>query len=74
MAHPTPVSLTANTGAQIFQIPMVVFPNGFVAYCYLILSQGEPTLVDCGRGLWRERRKHLLTGIEAVRADFGEAH
>ncbi len=72
MAQPTLVSFTANTGAQIFQIPLVVFPNGFVAYSYLILGHGGPTLVDCGSG-FGESDAQLVAGLNAIPEQFGIA-
>lgn len=62
----------SSTGAKIYQIPMVVFPNGFVAYSYLILNHGVPTLVDCGSG-FGDSTHELLTGISAVHDQFGES-
>lgn len=59
----------ASTGADIYRIPMVVFPNGFVAYSYLILGMGEPTLVDTGSGYGRST-DDLLNGIAALRDQF----
>jgi len=69
--HPKLTRFDSSSGARIYQIPMVVFPNGFVAYSYLILNQGEPTLVDCGSG-FGDSTQQLLDGIAAVHDDFGE--
>lgn len=65
-------SFTSNSGAKIFQIPMVVFPNGFVAYAYLILGHGGPTLVDCGSG-FGDSDKQLVDGLNAIQDRFGVA-
>lgn len=62
----------ASTGARIYQLPMTVFPNGFIAYSYLILNQGEPTLVDCGSG-FGDSTEDLLNGIAALKTEFGES-
>ncbi len=60
----------ASTGARIYRIPVEAFP-GFIAYCYLLLEAGVPTLIDTGSGLGRSNEQ-LLAGIDAVRTDFGE--
>jgi glyoxylase-like metal-dependent hydrolase (beta-lactamase superfamily II) len=62
----------ASTGARIYRIPMVVFPNGFVAFSYLVLNQGEPALVDTGSG-FGDSTAQLLDGLRAVHDDFGES-
>jgi glyoxylase-like metal-dependent hydrolase (beta-lactamase superfamily II) len=72
---PNPSQITrfdSSSGARIYQIPMTVFPNGFVAYSYLILNQGEPTLVDCGSG-FGDSTEDLLKGIDALKSEFGES-
>ncbi len=61
---------TASTGARIYRIPVEAFP-GFIAYCYLLLEAGVPTLIDTGSGLGNSN-EHLLAGIEAVHTEFGE--
>ena len=62
----------ANGGVRIYRIPMIVFPNGFMAYSYVILNAGPPILVDTGSGIG-DSNTQLLRGIEALREDFGEA-
>ena len=62
---------TTSTGIRIYRIPMIVFPNGFVGYSYVILNAGPPTLVDTGSGLGSSN-DDLLRGLQAVRDDFGE--
>ncbi|MBC8099202.1 MAG: MBL fold metallo-hydrolase, partial [Armatimonadetes bacterium] len=59
-------------GARVYRIPVRVFPNGFIGYCYVILNLGVPTLVDTGSG-YPESNEHLLAGIAALHSDFGEA-
>jgi glyoxylase-like metal-dependent hydrolase (beta-lactamase superfamily II) len=61
----------SNTGARIYRIPVEVFP-GFIAYCYVLLEAGPPTLIDTGSGLGNSN-DHLLRGIALVRDQFGEA-
>ena len=58
-------------GVKLYRLPMVVFPNGFVAYAYLVLEAGVPTLIDCGSGFGRSTQD-LLDGVEALREQFGE--
>jgi glyoxylase-like metal-dependent hydrolase (beta-lactamase superfamily II) len=60
----------ASTGARIYRIPAHVFA-GFIAYCYVILEMGVPTLVDVGSGIGSSTDE-ILAGIAALRDDFGE--
>jgi glyoxylase-like metal-dependent hydrolase (beta-lactamase superfamily II) len=60
----------SSNGTHIYRIPVEAFP-GFVAFCYLLLDSGKPTLVDTGSG-YGNSNDHLLGGLEAVRTDFGE--
>jgi glyoxylase-like metal-dependent hydrolase (beta-lactamase superfamily II) len=70
--HPAIERFEASSGARIYRLPMTVFPNGFIGYSYLILNQGDPTLVDCGSG-FGDSTQDLLDGIAAVRDQHGEA-
>lgn len=63
---------TTNTGVKIYRIPTVVFPNGFVAFCYVLLGAGVPTLVDTGSG-YGNSTQDVLDGISALKDKFGEA-
>jgi glyoxylase-like metal-dependent hydrolase (beta-lactamase superfamily II) len=60
----------SDSGARIYRIPLDVFP-GFVAYAYVVLGVGPPTLVDTGSG-YGNSNEQLVQGIESLRADFGE--
>lgn len=62
---------TTRHGARFYRIPVEAFPN-FIAYCYVLLDAGVPTLIDAGSGLGSST-DHLLAGIAAVHDDFGEA-
>ncbi|MDX2161190.1 MAG: MBL fold metallo-hydrolase [bacterium] len=62
---------TANTGAVIYRIPVEAFP-GFIAYCYVLLNAGIPTLIDTGSGIGSSTAQ-LIKGIEALRDDFSES-
>lgn len=61
----------SKSGVRIYRMPMTVFPNGFVGYCYILLNAGVPTLVDAGSG-FDQSNKDLLAGIQAIQDDFGE--
>jgi glyoxylase-like metal-dependent hydrolase (beta-lactamase superfamily II) len=60
----------ASNGARVFRIPCEAFP-GFIAYAYLVLEAGVPTLVDTGSG-YNHSNEHLLSGLESLRDSFGE--
>ncbi len=59
------------SGVHIYRIPMVVFPNGFIAYAFVILNAGPPTLIDAGSG-YGDSTAQLLAGIEAIRTEYGQ--
>jgi glyoxylase-like metal-dependent hydrolase (beta-lactamase superfamily II) len=56
---------------RIYRLPVEAFP-GFVAFCYVVLGAGPPTLIDTGSG-YGYSNEHLLQGVEALHTDFGEA-
>jgi glyoxylase-like metal-dependent hydrolase (beta-lactamase superfamily II) len=60
----------SSSGARIYRIPVQAF-EPLLAYCYVILDAGPPTLVDTGSG-FGDSNAHLLAGIQALRDDFGE--
>jgi glyoxylase-like metal-dependent hydrolase (beta-lactamase superfamily II) len=62
---------TTRAGVRLYQIPMVVFPNGFVGYSYLVFDAGPLTLIDAGSG-FGDSSTHLLDGIQTVADEFGE--
>ena len=57
MSLPPIETFDADTGAHIFRIPMTVFPNGFVAYAYLVFGHGGPTLIEAKTYRWRGHSK-----------------
>lgn len=57
-------------GVRIYRIPVQAF-EPLLAYCYVLLGAGPPTLVDTGSG-FGDSNAHLLAGIQALRDDFGE--
>ncbi|NWF69438.1 MAG: MBL fold metallo-hydrolase [Chloroflexi bacterium] len=62
----------ANNGARIYRLPMMLFPNGFVGYAYVVLEAGPPTLIDSGSG-YPPSNEDLLKGFDALRTEFGES-
>src|SRR6188768_4213049 len=72
MELPAIEQFISSTGARIYRLPMIVFPNGFIAYAYLVLGADVPTLVDTGSGYGRST-PDLLAGIAAIPQQFGES-
>lgn len=66
------LKFSTSTGARIYRLPLMVFPNGFIGYSYLILDLDVPTLVDTGSG-YEQSNQMLLQGIESLRTEFGES-
>jgi glyoxylase-like metal-dependent hydrolase (beta-lactamase superfamily II) len=62
----------SSTGARIYRIPMLLFPNDFIGFCYVVLEAGPPTLIDTGSG-FAKSNEDLLHGLAALKTDFGEA-
>lgn len=62
----------SSSGARIYRLPMMVFPNGFIGYAFIVLEAGSPVLIDTGSG-FGQSTSDLLSGIDALSADFGEA-
>lgn len=60
-----------STGARIYRIPLMVFSNGFIGYCFVVLDAGVPTLIDTGSG-YASSNDDLVKGFETLRDDFGE--
>jgi glyoxylase-like metal-dependent hydrolase (beta-lactamase superfamily II) len=61
----------SSSGVRLYRIPCQVFET-LTARVYLLLGAGPPTLVDAGSRLDASTRQ-ILAGLEAVRAEFGEA-
>lgn len=59
-----------SSGARIYRIPVEAFP-GFIAYCYILLEAGVPTLIDTGSGMGNSNY-HLVQGIATLKEQFGE--
>lgn len=62
----------SSSGACIYRIPVMLFPNGFIGYCYVVLNAGPVTLIDTGSG-YDASNDDLMRGLDAIRADFGES-
>ena len=60
----------SGSGVQFYRIPVEAFPGGFIAYCYVVLGAGVPTLVDTGSGLGSSN-DDLLRGLQALPDRFG---
>lgn len=58
-----------STGVAVYRIPCEAFP-GFIAYAYLVLEAGPPTLIDTGSG-YNHSNEHLLGGLASLRELFG---
>jgi len=69
-ALPPIETFTSDSGARIYRIPLEAFP-GFIAYAYVVLEAGPPTLVDTGSG-YGNSSEQLLAGIGSLGNDFGE--
>ena len=61
----------SDTGVTIYRIPMILFPNDFMGYAYVLNGAGELTLVDTGSGMGRSN-DDLLAGFGAIRDNFNE--
>jgi len=70
MSLPAIERFTSNTGARIYRLPVEAFPS-FIAYCYVLLEAGVPTLIDTGSGIGASTEQ-LMSGIAALKTDFGE--
>jgi glyoxylase-like metal-dependent hydrolase (beta-lactamase superfamily II) len=66
-------TFTTAGGAQIFQLPLLVFPRLW-GYAYLVLVEGEGgpyrVLIDAGSG-FGEADRHLEAGMAAVSERLG---
>lgn len=56
---------------RIYRIPVEAFPGNFIAYAFVVLGAGAPTLVDTGSGLGYSN-DDLLDGLNALHDNFGE--
>ena len=61
----------SDTGVNIYRIPMILFPNNFMGYAYVLKGAGELTLVDTGSGMGRSN-DDLLAGFQAIQDTYGE--
>ncbi len=68
--HLTVESYRSQGGAQIYRLPLEVFPD-FWGYAHLILADGFVALIDPGSG-FGDSNSHLEAGLEKVREEHGE--
>ncbi len=61
--------VTASNGAQIYRIPLEVFPN-YYAYSHLIADHGRLFLVDVGSG-FGSSHADLIKGLELITEQSG---
>jgi glyoxylase-like metal-dependent hydrolase (beta-lactamase superfamily II) len=71
MSLPPIERFTTRSGIRLYRLPLEVFPH-FIAYAYVVLGLDVPTLIDTGSGLG-ESNTHLLSGLNALHDEFGEA-
>jgi len=62
----------SSNGVRIYRIPVEAFPGNFIAFCYILLNAGEPTLIDSGSG-FANSNDDLVKGINTLQTDFGES-
>lgn len=60
----------SDSGAVIFRIPLLLFPNDFTGFAHVVEGAGELTLVDVGSGMGRSN-DDLLDGFRQINANFG---
>lgn len=60
----------SNTGVTIYRLPMILFPNDFMGFAYVLDGAGELTLVDTGSGMGRSN-DDLLAGFQAIQDNYG---
>lgn len=60
----------SDSGVNIYRLPMILFPNNFMGFAYVLEGAGELTLVDCGSGMGRSN-DDLTAGFDAIRENFG---
>jgi len=63
----------SSSAVDIYRLPMLLFPNGFSGFAYILEGAGPLTLVDTGSGMGRSN-EDLLDGFAQVRARFGKGY
>ncbi len=62
----------SSSGVDIYRLPLMLFPNDFSGYAFVLEGAGALTLVDTGSGMGRSN-DDLLEGFRQIREDFGRA-
>ncbi len=62
----------SSSGVDIYRLPMVLFPNNFTGYAFVLDGVGALTLVDTGSGMGRSN-DDLLDGFRQIRERFDRA-
>ena len=63
----------SSSGVDIFRLPMVLFPNNFAGYAFVLEGVGALTLVDTGSGIGRSN-DDLLDGFRQLQEQFGRTY
>ncbi len=63
----------SSSGVDIYRLPLLLFPNGFSGFAYILAGAGPLTLVDTGSGMGRSNAD-LMEGFRQVRQRFGQAY
>jgi glyoxylase-like metal-dependent hydrolase (beta-lactamase superfamily II) len=68
VALPPVERFESTSGAKIYRLACEAFPN-FIAYAFLVLDAGPPTLIDASSG-YGHSNDHLTQGLAEVREKF----
>ncbi len=63
----------SSSGVHIFRLPLLLFPNDFSGYAFVLEGAGPLTLVDTGSGMGRSN-DDLLDGFRQLRENHGRAY
>jgi len=63
----------SSSGVDIYRLPLVLFPNNFTGYAFVLEGVGALTLVDTGSGMGRSN-DDLLDGFRQLRDRFGKSY
>ena len=59
----------SSSGVDIYRLPLMLFPNNFSGYAYVLEGAGALTLVDTGSGMGRSN-DDLVDGFRQIRENF----
>ncbi len=63
----------SSSGVDIYRLPMILFPNNFSGYAFVLEGAGPLTLVDTGSGMGRSN-DDLLAGFRQLKDNFGKPY